>query len=126
MIFTLLQNQLGIFGAEQLSNDGSNYNLEIITKLDQRIDLVRLKKALDAVVTAHPYINVHLVQTPDQNVCLELPDNISFDAPIFDIDDTEIKSKQLDHPYDLFNDRLFRLEIYRTPNGNYLYTNFSI
>ena len=125
MSFTLLQNQLGIFGAEQLSNDGSNYNLEIITKLDQSIDLVRLKKALDAVVTAHPYINVHLVQTPDQNVCLELPDNISFDAPIFDIDDTEIKSKQLDHPYDLFNDRLFRLEIYRTPNGNYLYTNFS-
>ncbi len=125
MSLTLLQNQLGIFGAEQLSNDGSNYNLEIITKLDQSIDLDRLKKALDAVVAAHPYINVRLVQTPDQDVRLELPDDVSFDAPIFDINDPEIRSKQLDHPYDLFNDRLFRLEIYRTPNGNYLYTNFS-
>ncbi len=125
MSLTLLQNQLGIFGAEQLSNDGSNYNLETITKLDQSIDLIRLKEALNAVVSAHPYINAHLARTSDQNVCLELPDNILFDAPIFDVDYTEIKSRQLDHSYDFFNDRLFRLEIYHTPCGNYLYTNFS-
>ena len=125
MSFALLQNQLGIFGAEQLSQDGSNYNLAIITPLDPGIDLMRLKKALDAAVAAHPYMNVHLVSTEDQEVALELPELAPYETPIYDLGETEIENMQLDHPYDFFHDRLFRIEIYRTTKGNYLYTNFS-
>ncbi len=125
MSFALLQNQLGIFGAEQLSKDGSNYNLQILTPLDPRIDLIRFQKALDAAAAAHPYMNVRLVSGEGQAVGLELPKLPPYETPIYDVEDMESTKKELDHPYDFFHDRLFRLAIYRTPQGNYLYTNFS-
>lgn len=125
MSYALLQNQIGIFESEQLSRDGSNYNLQTLTRLDPDIDISRLKKALDAAALAHPYLSARLIRRENQDIRLELFPEESFETAVFDTDDIRGLKNELDHPYDFFNDRLFRLEIYRTPEGNYLYTNFS-
>ena len=124
MSYTLLQNQLGIFGAEQVSGDGSNYNIETLTKLPSVVNLDRLRHALDAAVAAHPYIKSHLIRTPKQDILLEAQD-IPFETQVLDVDDIASVRGDLDRPYDFFHGFLFRLEIYRTPKGNFLYTNFS-
>ncbi len=123
--YALLQNQLGIFGAEQLSRDGSNYNIGTLTRLHPEVELDRLKTALDETIKAHPYIKARLEHTADQDIRLVTHADEDFETPILDTDDMEALIKELDHSYDFFNDRLFRIEIYRTPDGNYLYTNIT-
>ena len=125
MRHTLLQNQQGIYGAEVLTKDDSNYNLETLSRLDPRLDLNCLARALDEAIKAHPYVKSRLVYTAQQDVCLETHEEEDFETQILDIPDIDSIRDSLNHPYDFFKDRLFRIEIYRTLNGNYLYTNFS-
>ncbi len=125
MNYTLLQNQLGIYGAEVLSKEDSDYNNEILTLLDPRVDPERLKAALDETVKAHPYMRSRLGHTPSQDVCLESHPEETFETKILDVPDIDDVKDSLDRHYDFFADCLFRIEIYRTPKGNYLYLNFS-
>ena len=125
MSYTLLQNQTGIFGAEELAQDGSNYNIEAMVRLDPKVDLERLRKAIEEVVSAHPYLNVRLCRTEDGDVRLEERPAESYEVPVLDGDRIETLKKTLNRKYDFFHDRLFRFEIYRTPDGDYLYTNVS-
>ncbi len=57
MKYTLQQNQLGVYGAEMLSGEDSNYNIEILTPLDPKVDPERSREALtgndDAVIAMH-------------------------------------------------------------------------
>ena len=125
MKYTLLQNQLGIYGAEVLSKEDSDYNIEILTALDPQVDPERLRAALDETVKAHPYVKSRLGYTAGQDICLETHEEDTFEAKILDVPDIETVREGLNHSYDFFKDRLFRAEIYRTPGGNYLYVNAS-
>ncbi len=125
MDYALLQNQLGIFSAEQLAQDGSDYNLETEFLLNEKVDIERLKKAIDAAVEAHPYIKCRLCHTIDQEVRIEEHSTEPFETTISESDDIEEVRKRLNKKFDFFNERLFRIEICKTPGGNYLCLNFS-
>ena len=124
MSYALLQNQVGIFSAEQVSSDGSNYNLETLVALSASVDVERLARAFDAVVCAHPYLNLQLVHTENQDVRLDVRKSNPKPTPIISVDNIETVRGKLNRVYDFFNDQLFRIEIYKTGSGNYLYTNF--
>ncbi len=125
MDYVLLQNQLGIFAAEQLAQDGSDYNLETVFLLNEKVDIERLRKAVDAAVAAHPYIKCRLCHTIAQDVRIEEHAEDSFKTVISESNDIEKVRKHLNRRFDFFNERLFRIEICKTPNGNYLCLNFS-
>ena len=125
MRYTLMQNQLGIFSAEQLTQDDSNYNLETMVKLDSSVDLDRLKKVVEDVIEAHPYVKSRLCHTEDGDVQLESHSDENFTVKVLEVADAAAAGKERNGQYDFFNDRLFRIEILKAPDGNYLYVNFS-
>ena len=121
MSYPLSQSQLGIFLAcrNARETDG-NYQLPFMYKLPDDIDPDRLAAALEAVVRAHPTLLARIV-TEEGEPRFQMPEDTAWKAPVLETDDI---SKLKPRAMDLDADTLFRMEIYRTPGGNYLYLDF--
>ena len=125
MTYPLSQTQMGIYVTCMNSREEGGYNIDLLYSLDAGIDLDRLAKALDAVVEAHPYIKSRLVVTDNGEVAFEDHTADAYHTTISVIDSLAEVSSHIGADYDLMNDPLFRLEIYRTKSGqNYLYVDF--
>ncbi len=96
----------------------------MLYKLDVDVDIERLAQALDKVIEAHPYVKSRLVTDENGEVVFEDHSEDEFHTSVFEIADIEDVRAHLGEDYDLMHDRLFRLEIYKTQNGNYLYVDF--
>ncbi len=120
----LSQSQLGIFYAcQNLEENDGNYQVPVLYELPDSIDVNRIKNALELFIKAHPYILSKIVLQDD--VLLMDPGTFSDDI----VEIQEVKSIDEARPtfcrtMDLMHDRLFRMEIYKTPSVNYLYLDF--
>ena len=115
--YPLTNTQEGIF-IECTANMGSTiYNIPYLLKLDKKVDLERLATAIDRMVEAHPYLKTRLFMDENGDVLQKREDNLVYKTPIIN----EMNRKTLVRPYMLFNEQLFRFEIYRTCDGNYLF-----
>ena len=121
----LTQTQLGIYAASINATEGGNYNIDMLYKLDADVDIRRLAAAIDAVVAVHPFIKSRLsVDESGTPVFVTDPEE-QFHTDIVDVADIEMVREELAADYDLTSgERLFRLVIYRTPSGSYLYADF--
>ncbi|MBQ0049698.1 MAG: amino acid adenylation domain-containing protein [Bacteroidales bacterium] len=124
MIFPLSQSQLGIYVTCMSAQEEGNYNIDMLYTLDNDVDLDRLSTALDKVVEAHPYVKSRLVTDAQGDVVFEDHTDEEFHTSIFEINDIEEARPHFGSDYDLMLDQLFRLEIYKTLKGNYLYVDF--
>jgi amino acid adenylation domain-containing protein len=123
MISPLSQSQLSIYLASQgLDENSGNYQQAILFRLPADIDIQRLGKALEAFVAAHPYLLSHISES-DGMPCME-ESGESWHAQIRQIDSINAVRAGFAQPMDLHRDQLFRLELYQTPEGNYLYADF--
>jgi len=123
MTSPLSQSQLSMYLASQgLDDKSGNYQQAMLFRLPASIDLNRLKTALEAFVAAHPYILSRVVEE-DGMPCMKDGDE-SWTAEIKEIDSISRIRKGFAQPMDLHKDRLFRLEIYSTPEANYFYVDF--
>ena len=93
------------------------YNIPYLLKLDNKVDLDRLAEAIDSTVEAHPYLKTRLFMDDNGNVLQKRNDGLSYKTPIL----YGMNRDTLVRPYMLFNEQLFRFEIYRTCDGNYLF-----
>ncbi len=119
----LSQSQLSIFlSCQNLDEQSGNYQLAFLYKLPQSIDLQKLKNALEAFVAAHPAVLSH-IQDRDGIPCMVCSPE-EWKAEIKDIDSIDRVKGSFARPMDLYKDRLFRLELYRTPSDNYFYCDF--
>lgn len=128
----LSQSQLGIFYACQNlgDKDGSaadaavgNYQVPLLYTLPPALDLLQLKAALERVVQGHPYILSSIVLHDD--TLMMQPQAFTDDVvTIRDVKSLDEVRPTFCRAMDLLHDRLFRMEIYRTPDGNYLYIDF--
>ena len=119
----LSQSQLSIFlSCQNLDENSGNYQLALLYSLPEKIDLQKLKKALEAFVAAHPYVLSH-IQDVDGVPCM-VPSKEEWKAEIKEIDSIEELRDSFARPMDLYKDRLFRLELYKTLTGNYFYFDF--
>ena len=119
MISPLSQAQLSIYLASQgLKEEDGNYQLAMLFKLPDSIDLARLKTALEAVQLAHPYMLSRLV-LHDGEPCMETPDNPQAEVPVYNVLDRSTLAKAM--PLDMPSGLLTRTELYRTAAGNYFY-----
>ena len=120
----LSQAQLGLFYAcQNLTKEDGNYQLGTLWPLPAWVDVDRLKKALEQVVANHPYILSRIVLHDDR--LMTEPgtwgDDIVALKKIHSLDEVRGSFCRL---MDLLADRLFRMEIYQTDNGNWLYIEF--
>ena len=115
--YPLTNTQEGIF-IECTANMGSTiYNIPYLLKLDKKVDLEKLAVAIDSTVEAHPYLKTRLFMSDEGEVLQKRDDALSYKTQIVN----GMNKETLVRPYMLFNEQLFRFEIYRTCDGNYLF-----
>ena len=124
MTSPLSQTQMGIYMTCMNQQEEGNYNIDMLYTLDAEVDTERLAGALDKVIEAHPYVKSRLVADENGEVRFEDHSDEEFHALVSEIGDIEEVRAHLGADFDLMQDRLFRLEIYKTPKGNYLYVDF--
>ena len=111
MISPLSQAQLSIYLASQgLTEKDGNYQIASLFKLPDSLDMNRLKKALEAVQLAHPYMLSRLV-IHEGEPCMETPDQPAAEVPVLKTLDRNKLSKAMP---------LMRTELYDTEEGKFL------
>lgn len=116
-IYPLTNTQAGVL-IDCTANMGTTvYNIPYLLKLSSNIDIYRLKSAVEQTICAHPYLKVQLFMDEDGEIRQRRDDTLPAEVSIKDDMDME----NLVRPYGLFNEPLYRFEIYRTMEGNYLF-----
>ena len=93
------------------------YNIPYLLKLDKKVDLDKLAEAIDSTVAAHPYLKTRLFMSDEGEVLQKRDDALTYKTQIIN----GMNRETLVRPYMLFNEQLFRFEIHRTCDGNYLF-----
>ena len=123
MTSPLSQAQLSIFLASQgLDRFSGNYQQALLFKLPGHIELEKLKGALESLVSTHPYILSRIRTENGAPAMVESGEQ--WTAEIKEVGSIEEARKGFAMPMNLLQDRLFRLEIYKTPTDAYLYVDF--
>lgn len=115
--YPLTNTQAGVF-IDCTANMGTTvYNIPYLLKLNEKIDIDRLKSAVEQTIQAHPYLKVQLFMDEDGEIRQRRDDTLPAEITIKD----DIDIEHLVRPYGLFHESLYRFEIYRTIEGNYLF-----
>lgn len=115
--YPLTNTQAGVF-IDCTANMGTTvYNIPYLLKLSRNIDIYKLKNAVEQTIQAHPYLKVQLFMDENGEIRQRRDDSLPAEVTIKD----DMNMEQLVRPYGLFNEPLYRFEIYRTMEGNYLF-----
>ena len=124
MISPLSQSQLSIYLACQgLKESDGNYQLAFLYRLPETIDPERLKTAFEKVQKAHPYMLSRLV-VHDGEPCMDTPDDPEPYVPLLEKLDRSTLGQAMSLDIDPDSGKsgpLVRNEVYKTPEGNFLY-----
>ncbi len=119
-------SQLGIYSECAASPDDIRYNIPVCLTLPQGITASRLKSAIESVLEAHPYINVHF-QSDDNGESYQCP----MEGPLPEIPEVRLSDKELEsrkkdfvRPFALQDGPLYRFEIVETPSAVHLLADF--
>ena len=124
MTYPLSQSQLSIYLACQgLDENGGNYQQASLYHLPDSVDIDRLAHAFEAVIRAHPYALSRIVLEEGMP---RIEDHSADEwhpliREVASIDDVRPGFRRT---MDLLKDPLFRIEIYRTRKGNFVYIDF--
>ncbi len=121
--YPVSQTQMGIYLACSAEPDTVLYNIPFLLKLGGGVDPARLAEALKTALNAHPYVKATLFADEKGNIrarrndgeepavghvrCEKLPEN-----------------SELVKPFSLLNAPLYRVAVYETNAGNYLFADF--
>ena len=102
------------------------YNNGMLFKLNPAIDADLLSKACETVVEAHPYIKTRLFVDSQGNPRQLRNDAEPYHQSVETLTQQEFEKLKLEliHPFDLLNDRLFRIRILKTQEAQYLFIDF--
>ena len=101
------------------------YNLPYVYALDKSLDEERLRTAVIDTVEAHPTLFTRIELTDDGEPMQTIDmDNEHFELEIEDTTDIEKKAAELVRPFDIYNDRLFRIHLLRDDNHLYLFIDY--
>ncbi|MBQ6193777.1 MAG: amino acid adenylation domain-containing protein [Prevotella sp.] len=101
------------------------YNLPYLYTLDKSLDEERLRIAIIDTVEAHPTLFTRIELTDDGEPMQTIDmDNEKWELDIEDTDDIEKTAAQLVAPFDIYNDRLFRIHLLRDDSHLYLFIDY--
>ena len=119
--YPITQTQNGIF-IECVANPGSTiYNIPYLFRLSDKIDLNRLKSAVEAAIDAHPYLKTELFMNDSGDIRAKRNDSA---APSVEMIEADALPEDMVQPFELLNAPLYRVRIFKTPNGSYLFMEF--
>ena len=124
--YPLTPIQYGTF-VECVANPGTPiYNIPSLLHLGNATDIARVEAAVKAAVNAHPYLKMVLSVNSNGEIRAKRNDDAEVNFRIIRTHSLP-DSKTLVRPYDLmqFNTPLYRIELYQTDDGNYLFMDFS-
>ena len=125
MISPLSQSQLSIYLACQgLRPEDGNYQQASLYILPESIPLERFASALETFVAAHPYVLSTIVMHEGEPR-ISTPETVDWKTPVIEVGSMVEARKGFCSTMDLnAGGPLFRLELYKTPEGNYFYADF--
>ena len=101
------------------------YNLPYLYALDKSLDEERLRTAVIDTVEAHPTLFTRIELTDDGEPVQTIDmDNEEWELDVEDVDDIEQTAAQLVRPFDIYNDRLFRIHLLRDDSHLYLFIDY--
>ncbi len=119
--YPITQTQNGIFVECVAHPDSTIYNIPFLFRLSETVDTVKLKEAAEAMINAHPYLKTELFLNDSGDIRAKRNDDAQ---PVVELIDTDVLPKKMVQPFALIESRLYRVKIYRTRNGNYLFLEF--
>lgn len=127
-VYPLLPTQQYIWNFQQRAVDSTMYNIYALFALKESVDLERLGSALSQVVLSHRALLTRFEKTAKGEIVQRIGDVKIVDVaiPVEQISEAEfVKLKDaLVCPFDLLKDRLFRIRIFKTEKGSFLFTDF--
>ena len=117
---SLSQSQLGVYYACVSNKDNNvNYQNALLVALPPVIDLNRFRKAVYETLCAHPYLASHVVLDDKGLPQMEsgtFP-GLEETVPVFSVNSMDEARRGFARTMDPHEERLWRTEIYTTPNG---------
>ena len=122
--YPLTENQKGIYLEWEMNRETIQYNIPFACRFNQ-MDAEGLVAAIKNAVDAHAYIKARLVNVNGE-VMQQCRDQEAPEVTLISLDKdytaAEMSKKMQSRlrPFDLFNESLYRIEVYKTPSAVYL------
>lgn len=121
----LSQTQLGIYAESMARRGEASYNNPMLIKVDSSIEAFRLAKAIEKAVEAHQYVKGKISEDENGNpVISAFLEPYSQKIEEISVAEFENLKPSLIQPFDLLNDPLFRIRLFKTPEGLYYFSDF--
>lgn len=122
--YPLTSSQFGIFTNYSKNPDTLAYNIPFEMKLSSKIDVLKLKKALDKVILSDNIFFTKIFMK-DGLLYQKVDKERKYDIKIEEINESEYKAKKekVIKPFDLLNDLLFSVNIFKTSKNIYVLVN---
>ena len=115
--YPISKTQEGIFVECVSKVDSTTYNIPFLFKLDKNIDVNKLKDCLVKVIDNHEYIKTTLFMDDNGDIKAR-----RFKSPsVVAIINGEIDKSKLIRPFKILDNPLYRVEIYKGKQDNYLF-----
>lgn len=121
--YPITQTQMGIYVECAMNPNSVLYNIPVLLKLGNSVDLPRLAEAVKMAVNAHPYVKATIFADAEGNIRARRNDDTPPQVTVT-VCDTLPDNGRLAKPFSLLNGTLYRIEIYQTGTGNYLFLDF--
>lgn len=121
--YPITQTQQGIFIECSSKPNTVTYNMPVLLKLSENVDTTRLVSAVKNAINAHPYVKTTLFS--DENGDIRARRNDNDNAEINEVVCDKLPEySSMVVPFNLLSDRLYRITVYKTTDGNYLFMDF--
>lgn len=121
--YPITKTQYGIYVETMKLPDTTIYNLPKLIRLGDSVNIERLADAIKATCAAHPYINAIIKPNAKGEVRAYRQDNRAVNVQVVSTDNLPT-DEDLVKPFNFSGDVLYRVAIYKTKSGNYLFCDF--
>ena len=120
--YPISKTQEGIFVESIANPDTTIYNMSVLLKIDDSLDILKLKNAIVDTVNAHPYIKATINMDDENNeIYARRNDNAKVNLEVKELDKLPDKNT-LVRPFALMNKELYRIIVFNTKqDGKYLF-----
>ncbi len=121
--YPITQTQMGIYIECSAMPNAVTYNIPLLLKLGEKVDTDKLTEAVRTALNAHPYVKTTLKADTEGNI--RAVRNDSDEPSVTRIRCAKLPAnEQLVKPFRLLGEPLYRMNVYETDEGNYLFMDF--
>lgn len=119
--YPLTQTQMGIYLECLLDEESTIYNIPMLFKLGEGVDIHRLAAAISKAIDAHPYMKCYLKTDISGDIKQVRNDDFEYNVQIIKTTVFEEIKHTLVQPFDFFSAPLFKFVIYQTDIAKYFF-----